>query len=109
MYAERRSRRKSKVTPSQQCRRKPADQHTKKWTAVFTDFGYAAWVRRACERAGVKPWKPGQLRHSFATEVRSRFGLEAAQVLLGHKNAKVTEVYAEATLAKAIEAARAMG
>jgi integrase len=109
MYAEQRARRKSKVTPSQQCRRKPAEQLAKTWPARFTGFGYAAWVRRACVRAGVKPWKPGQLRHSFATEVRSRFGLEAAQVLLGHKRADVTQVYAEATLAKADEAARALG
>ncbi len=109
MYAERRSRRKSKVTPSQLSRRKPADLHTKKWTTRFTDHGYAAWIRRACVRAGVKPWKPGQLRHNFATEVRARFGLEAAQVLLGHKRADVTQVYAETTLAKAMDAARAMG
>jgi len=58
---------------------------------------------------GVKPWKQGQLRQIFATEVRARFGLEAAQVLLGHKKADVTQVYAESTLAKAMEAARAMG
>jgi len=109
MYAERRSRRKSKVTPCQVCRKKQAAKLKKVSRNRFTDDGYAAWVRRACVRAKVKPWKPGQLRHSFATEVRARFGLEAAQVLLGHKRADVTQVYAEATLAKAIEAARAMG
>ncbi len=109
MYAERRSRRVSKVTPCQVCRKKPAAELKKASRARFTDDGYAAWVRRACVRAGVRPWKPGQLRHSFGTEVRARFGLEAAQVLLGHKNARVTEVYAETALAKGIEAARAMG
>ncbi|MBN9518491.1 site-specific integrase [bacterium] len=50
------------------------------------------------------PWKPGRLRHTFATEVRSRFGLEVAQVLLGHKRAGVTQAYAEATLTRAMEA-----
>jgi integrase len=40
-------------------------------------------------------WSPNQLRHSFATEVRKSHGLEAAQVLLGHARADVTQVYAE--------------
>jgi integrase len=40
-------------------------------------------------------WHPNQLRHSFATEARRRFGLEAAQVSLGHSQANVTQVYAE--------------
>jgi integrase len=40
-------------------------------------------------------WHPNQLRHSFATRVRKDHGLEAAQVLLGHSRADVTQVYAE--------------
>jgi integrase len=40
-------------------------------------------------------WHPNQLRHSFATRVRQEHGLEAAQVLLGHARADVTQVYAE--------------
>jgi integrase len=40
-------------------------------------------------------WHPNQLRHAHATEVRERFGLEAAQVALGHSRADVTQVYAE--------------
>jgi len=35
------------------------------------------------------------LRHSAATEIRSLFGLEAAQTVLGHAKADVTQVYAE--------------
>jgi integrase len=38
----------------------------------------------------VPPWHPNQLRHARATEVRRRFGLEAAQVALGHSSADVT-------------------
>jgi integrase len=40
-------------------------------------------------------WHPNQLRHAFATQVRKQHGLEAAQVLLGHARADVTQVYAE--------------
>jgi hypothetical protein len=53
------------------------------------------------EREAVKAWRkehrwhPNQLRHSFATRVRKHHGLEAAQVLLGHSRADVTQVYAE--------------
>src|SRR5262249_54303815 len=60
------------------------------------------WARLTAEqRAEVKAWRkahrwhPNQLRHSFATRVRKEHGLEAAQVLLGHSRADVTQVYAE--------------
>lgn len=38
---------------------------------------------------------PHQLRHSAATRLRKQYGLEAAQVILGHKVLTVTQVYAE--------------
>ena len=40
-------------------------------------------------------WHPYQLRHLFATRVRKEHCLEAAQVLLGHSRADVTQIYAE--------------
>jgi integrase len=40
-------------------------------------------------------WHVNQLRHTFATRVRKAHGLEAAQVLLGHSRADVTQIYAE--------------
>jgi integrase len=40
-------------------------------------------------------WHPHQLRHSRGTEVRKRYGVEAAQVALGHARMEVTEIYAE--------------
>ena len=40
-------------------------------------------------------WNPNQLRHSAGTAIRKRFGLEAAQVTLGHAAADVTQIYAE--------------
>jgi len=47
-------------------------------------------------------WHPHQLRHTAATRLRREYGLEAAQVILGHKTLTVTQVYAE----KNVEAAR---
>ncbi len=52
---------------------------------------------------------PNQLRHSFATKVRREHGLEAAQVLLGHAMADVTQVYAERDTEKAAAVALKIG
>jgi integrase len=54
-------------------------------------------------------WFPNQLRHSVATAVRKQFGLEAAQVLLGHSKADVTQVYAERDHNLAARVAREVG
>ncbi|MEZ6138377.1 MAG: site-specific integrase [Pirellulaceae bacterium] len=54
-------------------------------------------------------WSPNRLRHSAGTEIRRRFGLEAAQVILGHASADVTQVYAERDLQKAVEIMREVG
>jgi integrase len=66
---------------------------------------YRRAVYRACLKADVAPWKPNQLRHAAATEVRRKHGLEAAQVYLGHKNANVTQIYAEKDIALGIKVA----
>ena len=49
------------------------------------------------------------LTHTAATEIRSKFGLEAAQVILGYSQANVTQVYAERDIAKGIEVAKRIG
>lgn len=54
-------------------------------------------------------WSPNRLRHSAGTEIRKRYGLEAAQVILGHASADVTQVYAERDLQKAVEIMREVG
>lgn len=62
----------------------------------YTADSYRVAIRRACKRAGVPAWHPHQLRHTVATEIRKLAGLEAAQLLLGHSSASVTDaVYAE--------------
>jgi integrase len=59
---------------------------------------YSNAIRRACIRAfgadGAR-WSPNQLRHLAGTEVRRLYGLEGAQIILGHKDADVTQIYAE--------------
>ncbi|NOY30279.1 MAG: site-specific integrase [Planctomycetes bacterium] len=62
-----------------------------------------------CRWQSSKRWSPNQLRHSAATEVRREFGLEAAQVILGHSAAAVTEIYAERDMAKGAEVALRIG
>lgn len=54
-------------------------------------------------------WHPYQLRHSFGTRVRGNYGLEAAQVLLGHSNASTTEIYAELDLGLGLAVAAKIG
>lgn len=66
-------------------------------------------LARACLKAGVPRFGLNQLRHSRATEIRQKFGLEAAQVALGHSNAKTTEIYACRDMNKARDVARRIG
>ena len=53
----------------------------------------------------ISVWTPHRLRHNAATRVRRDFGLEAAQVILGHARADVTQLYAETDRSRAIEVA----
>jgi integrase len=69
----------------------------------YTRSSYNRAIRRAVDRANrerdekdkLPYWHPNQLRHAVATKVRGQFGLEGSQVVLGHSNADVTQVYAE--------------
>ena len=47
-----------------------------------------AWRAENC-------WSAGQLRHTRATDIREKYGIEAAQLVLGHSDLKITEIYAE--------------
>ncbi|HUT10977.1 MAG TPA: site-specific integrase, partial [Thermoguttaceae bacterium] len=49
----------------------------------YTRDSYRRAIHRACTEAEVEQWSPNRLRHSAGTEIRKRFGLEAAQVTLG--------------------------
>lgn len=54
-------------------------------------------------------WGPNRLRHSAATEIRKVYGLEGAQIALGHSKANVTELYAERDLERGIQIAKERG
>lgn len=62
----------------------------------------AEWYKR-------HTWSPNQLRHSVATDVRKEFGLEAAQVVLGHSRADVSQIYAERDRTLAVRVMRSLG
>ena len=57
----------------------------------------------------MKAWSPNQLRHTRATEVRTEHGLDSVQAVLGHRHARVSEIYGELNTAKAVEVARRSG
>jgi integrase len=87
----------------------------------YSSGSYLVAVYRGCDRAFPPPpdmtneadtltwrrerrWHPHQLRHTAATMLRKEHGLEAAQVILGHRTLTVTQVYAE----KNVEVAQAV-
>jgi integrase len=102
MYAARAARRKTKRTPSELKRQRkraprcaPGERYTRR--------SYNVAVARACRKAGVPAWSPLQLRHTAATAIRARFGLEAAKVILGHSRVETSQIYAERDLGRAAE------
>jgi integrase len=91
---KRRQERRSPITPSQAQRQRKAGRKRPPRDRYDTT-SYRRAVRRACLKAGIPVWHPNQLRHARGTEVRKRYGLEAAQAVLGHAELGVTQVYAE--------------
>ncbi len=102
-----RERRKSKVQPSQQNRRKKKPERAPR--DHYTRDTYRRAIQRAAVKAKVPVWTPHQIRHTTATEVRREFGIEASQTFLGHKDANVTQIYAERNLDLARKVARQLG
>ena len=122
-HVEQRKRRRTRVQPSQRNRRKPSPKKAPR--TAYTKDSYQRAIARAVVKAnrerteaaadmGVEPillphWHANQLRHSKATEIRRQFGLEAAQVSLGHAKADVTQIYAERDARLAVEVAQKIG
>lgn len=72
----------------------------------YTAHAFNTAIKRACLRAGIDPFTPTQLRHAAATELRDKYGLDVAQVVLGHSSAKTTQIYADLNLNRAVEAVK---
>lgn len=101
----------------------------------YTPNGVLQAIERACDRAFPHPelsaiardrlapeqeaelkawrkehrWHPHRLRHATATEVRGRFGIDAAQAVLGNSELGTTETYAAVDTEKGREAMRQVG
>ncbi len=101
-HAERRRNRKTPITPSQQSR-VPLKQPRRPKRDRFNVGAYRRAITYGIKKAGVPAWHPNQLRHSCATRTRKEHGLDAAQLILGHKQCDVTQVYADLDRAKAID------
>jgi integrase len=82
-------------------KRVPAERYNRR--------SYRLAIVRACEKAGVPEWSPLQLRHTAATAIRARYGVEAAKVILGHSKVETTQIYAERDLNRAAEIMREIG
>lgn len=67
---------------------------------------YRRAISLGAKRAGVPHWHPNRLRHTAATRLRERYGIEAAAAILGHRIVETTQIYAETDAALA---ARIMG
>lgn len=95
------------------CGNRPGTNRTRKPRKTpgtyFTSGTYARSIKNVCQRCKLESWAPNQLRHSAATEIRKRFGIDAASIILGHSGLEVTQVYAEADRQKAIDIARQIG
>jgi integrase len=115
--AERRKNRKTPMTPSQAKRKRKAkpkktacDRYDTASYRRAIDYGVKmANKERKENEPKIPAWFPLQLRHTRATEVRRRYGLDGAQSALGHKNADVTQVYAEKNLELAMRIAKETG
>ena len=81
----------------------------------WTTDAYTKTIRSACGKAKITPWGANRLRHTFGTDVRRAFGLEAARAVLGHTGGGcITDVYTfdameEEMVRKAAPAVEALG
>jgi integrase len=98
--ATKRAARKSKVQPSQLCRKKARPM--KHPGLRYTTASYRRTLDYATKqaiRSGLLPqntrWHPHQLRHNCATRIRRQYGLDAVRALLGHRTVSQSAEYAE--------------
>jgi integrase len=106
-FALMRAARQTPVQPSQRdrartdARRRPGPRYTSR--------SVHRAISIACDKVGVARWHPNQLRHTAATQIRKRFGLESAAATLGHSEIGTTQIYAERDTDLAVRVALAIG
>ncbi len=122
--AARRADRRSPMTPSQ-AMRQPKTVRCRAPGRRYNHNSYRRAIHRAADIADreirkkhpdheilkrlIPRWSPNQLRHTAATAIRRRFGLEAAGTVLGHAKADVTQIYAERDFTLAAMVMREVG
>lgn len=67
----------------------------RKVTDHYNANSYRHAVKRGCEAAEVPVWHPHQLRHTCASEMVKKYGIESTRALLGHSHLDATQLYAE--------------
>ncbi len=75
----------------------------------WTTQSYGRAIAYACEEAAVPRWSPNQLRHNALSRIRRQFGREAARLVGGHTDARVTDVYTEQEWQRVREIAEEVG
>ncbi len=101
-----------RVTPDRQGNRVGTNRKSRPGRTpgnAYTTDSYRRCINTACEREGIEKWNPNRLRHTRATYLRMKFGLEAAAAILGHSNIEATQIYAEQQFNTAVAAMRQVG
>jgi site-specific recombinase XerC len=128
LHAARTANRKTPKYPSHMARNAAKRGKGRPHSNCYTADSYGRAVGRGVERCNadrarhnvpegahgpnlprIPHWHPNQLRHAHATEVRKRYGLEAAGASLGHSKMSATEVYAERDMGLATRVALELG
>ena len=91
-------------------KKRPGPQPTRNetWAEWSQRIGEAGWRELQAFRKE-NHFSPNQLRHAAATIVRQQYGLEAAQIVLGHAKRSTTEIYAEPDTSEGERAIRGIG
>ncbi|MBI9017195.1 MAG: site-specific integrase [Phycisphaerae bacterium] len=102
-----------KAQQAQTHRRAKQKQNPRKTERKVNDYysisAYRRSISRACVKANIPSWSPNRLRHNAATFIRKEYGLEVAQIMLGHSKADVTQIYAEVNHEKALKIVEKIG
>jgi integrase len=110
-----RAARKTKIQPSQTCRKK--NRPKRKPGERYTPHSYAHAIAKAIKRHNRKKpeadhilhWHPHQLRHQRALELKREAGLDVARAVLGHRSPTITEHYATLDTVKAAAVRERLG